>query len=63
MKETATLINIGRGPIIVESDLVEVLETHLRAVILDVFEVEPLAEDSLLWNHPKAYLTFTRFIQ
>ena len=57
MKETATLINIGRGPIIVESDLVEVLEAHLRAVILDVFEVEPLAEDSLLWNHPKAYLT------
>ncbi|NLC41707.1 MAG: hypothetical protein GX775_02495 [Erysipelothrix sp.] len=57
MKETATLINIGRGPIIVESDLVEVLETHLRAVILDVFEVEPLTKDSLLWNHPKAYLT------
>lgn len=57
MKETATLINIGRGPIVSEEALVSVLDNHLRGVVLDVFETEPLPKSSLLWKHPKAYIT------
>lgn len=57
MNEEASLINIGRGPIIVEDDLIDILDSHLHAVILDVFENEPLSKDSPLWHHPKAYLT------
>lgn len=56
-KETATLINIGRGKIIKEDDLIDILDAHLRAVILDVFEKEPLPQDSPLWSHPKAYVS------
>lgn len=51
------LINIARGPIIIESELIKVLDYHLQAVVLDVFEQEPLVSESLLWQHPKAYLS------
>lgn len=57
MKPESTLVNIGRGQILVEQDLKEVIDHHLRAVVLDVFETEPLSEDSFLWSHPKAYIT------
>jgi len=58
MKRGAGLINIGRGKLIKETDLVEVIESgHLGPVILDVFEHEPLASDSLLWSLPNVYVT------
>ena len=45
------LINVGRGPLIVESDLIKVLELQgLAGVALDVFEVEPLPAKSPLWG-------------
>lgn len=58
MKPDACLVNVGRGPVIVEQDLVEVLkEGHLRAAVLDVFEQEPLPESHPFWNLPNVYVT------
>lgn len=51
MKETAYLINVGRGGIIEEKSLVKVLnEGHLAGVGLDVFEHEPLLEDDVIYQ-------------
>ena len=45
MKPNAVIINIGRGPIIVESALVKALtERRIRGAALDVFDQEPLPE-------------------
>lgn len=49
MKKDAILINVGRGPIVVDEDLVQALEEEIiGGAALDVFEVEPLSEDSPL---------------
>lgn len=51
MKYHSYLINVGRGPIINENDLVELLnQGWFDGVGLDVFEQEPLPEDSPLLN-------------
>lgn len=61
MKKTAYLLNLGRGGIIKEDDLVEALSNHLIAgAALDVFETEPLPEDSPLLklrNNDNLFLT------
>jgi phosphoglycerate dehydrogenase-like enzyme len=45
MKSSAVIINVGRGPVIVESALVTTLtEKRIRGAALDVFDVEPLPE-------------------
>ena len=52
------IINIGRGGIINESDLLSILDTrHIAAVALDVFAEEPLPENNSLWDHPSVYVT------
>lgn len=49
MKESAILINVGRGPIVVEEDLVEALNNgEIAAAGIDVYEKEPLPETSKL---------------
>ncbi|WP_163537512.1 D-2-hydroxyacid dehydrogenase [Gracilibacillus sp. YIM 98692] len=51
MKNSAFLINIGRGPIVKEDELIQALEKEeIAGAGLDVFEKEPLPEDSPLWN-------------
>jgi phosphoglycerate dehydrogenase-like enzyme len=51
MKETAYLVNVGRGELIDEQALVEALkDKQFAGAALDVFEEEPLPEDSLLWK-------------
>jgi phosphoglycerate dehydrogenase-like enzyme len=46
MKSTACLINTSRGPLIRESDLIEVLsERKIRGAALDVYDTEPLNPD------------------
>lgn len=49
MKSNAVLINVGRGPIIVEEDLRYALDQQLiRAAGLDVLDVEPMSEQNPL---------------
>lgn len=51
MKEGAVLVNIARGGLIDEQAMCEVLEERKDLfAALDVFEAEPLAEDSPLWK-------------
>jgi phosphoglycerate dehydrogenase-like enzyme len=53
MRRTAHFVNTGRGPSVVEDDLVEALRAGwLDGASLDVFQDEPLPEDSPLWNAP-----------
>tara|TARA_B110000008_G_scaffold183191_1_gene182129 strand:- start:477 stop:1415 length:939 start_codon:yes stop_codon:yes gene_type:complete len=52
------IINIGRGSIINENDLLSILDTgHITAAALDVFAEEPLPENNSLWDHPSVYVT------
>ncbi len=49
----ARVINVGRGALVVQDDLVDALASgHLAGAALDVFEREPLPEDSPLWELP-----------
>ena len=49
MKSSAVVVNMGRGPIVVEEDLVRAIdEEKIRGAALDVFEVEPIKIDSAL---------------
>lgn len=51
MNETSIIVNIARGELIVEKDLIKTLKQRKNFyAILDVFEQEPLSNDSLLWN-------------
>jgi glyoxylate/hydroxypyruvate reductase A len=52
------LINAGRGGLQVEADILACLDDGtLRAATLDVFETEPLPDDSALWSHPRVTVT------
>ena len=52
------IINIGRGGIINEDDLLTLLsEGYIKAAALDVFTQEPLPENNSLWDHPSVYIT------
>lgn len=54
----AAVINAGRGQTLVDSDLVEALDSgHLSGASLDVFEHEPLPSSSALWTHPRIVIT------
>jgi phosphoglycerate dehydrogenase-like enzyme len=58
MKPGAVLINVARGPLVVESDLVAALRSgNLAAAGLDVTEVEPLSPASELWDLPNVIIT------
>ena len=49
MKKSAVLINVGRGPIIVEEDLATALEQGtIAAAGIDVLDAEPMREDNPL---------------
>jgi D-3-phosphoglycerate dehydrogenase len=58
MKPSATLINVARGQVVVEADLVRALEEkQIAAAGVDVTEVEPLPADSPLWERPNVIIT------
>lgn len=49
MKSSAILVNMGRGPIVVEKDLARAIEEEqIRGAALDVYETEPVGEDNIL---------------
>ncbi|TFB13876.1 D-2-hydroxyacid dehydrogenase [Filobacillus milosensis] len=51
MSEEAVFLNMGRGTTVVEADLIDALKQEkIRHAILDVFEEEPLDENSPLWE-------------
>ena len=58
LRKGACVINVSRGPILVDEDLIAALDSgHLGAAALDVFRTEPLPDDSVLWRHPKVFVT------
>ncbi|MDX8045501.1 D-2-hydroxyacid dehydrogenase [Gracilibacillus sp. S3-1-1] len=58
MKDSAILINIGRGPIVDEEALVQALEKgEIAGAGLDVFQVEPLPKESPLWEMENVMIT------
>lgn len=58
MKNSAYLINVGRGAIVDLADLTAALEAkQLAGAALDVFETEPLPAEHPLWKMPNVILT------
>src|SRR5439155_5262830 len=58
MKSDAYLINVGRGSLIDEAALLEVLQQRkIGGAALDVFEEEPLPPDSPLWDVDNLLIT------
>jgi len=54
----AHVINVSRGRVLREADLVAALDAgHVASATLDVFETEPLPADSLLWRQPNVLCT------
>jgi glyoxylate/hydroxypyruvate reductase A len=54
----AHLVNVARGNIVVEEDLVALLDDgHLAGATLDVFREEPLPSGHPFWHHRKITLT------
>ena len=58
MKPEAFLLNVGRGPLIDETALFEVLRDHkIGGAALDVFDEEPLPPGSPLWDLENLLIT------
>ena len=58
LKEPTYLINVSRGSVQVEKDIIKALDAGLLSgAFLDVFEKEPLPKNSPLWDHPKVKIT------
>lgn len=58
MPKGAQLINLGRGGHLVESDLLDALQSgQLSHAIIDVLNDEPPATEHPFWHHPNIWLT------
>ncbi len=58
LRKGAVLVNICRGAVVREPDLVEALESNrLRFAVLDVFEQEPLPPESPFWSMENVIVT------
>lgn len=57
VRPDAYLVNVARGPVVLENDLIDALKSgRLAGAALDVFEVEPLPLDSELRTLPNVVL-------
>ncbi|ACM28883.1 glyoxylate/hydroxypyruvate reductase A [Agrobacterium sp. SHOUNA12C] len=58
LKRGASIINAARGPHLVDSDLLEGLNSgQISSATLDVFHVEPLPKSHPFWTNPKITVT------
>ncbi|MGX7264969.1 phosphoglycerate dehydrogenase [Enterococcus crotali] len=58
MKAGTVFVNVGRGPSVNTNDLIHALNTEqLSFAALDVFEEEPLPDDSPLWQMENVLIT------
>lgn len=58
MKPGCVVINVGRGPVILETALIHALqEGRIRGAALDVFDEEPLPEGHPFWRMPNVLLS------
>jgi phosphoglycerate dehydrogenase-like enzyme len=58
LRPSARVINVGRGALVVEPDLVEALQAgRIAGAALDVFASEPLPTGSPLWELPGAIVS------
>ncbi|WP_407371172.1 phosphoglycerate dehydrogenase [Carnobacterium sp.] len=58
MKEGTLFVNVGRGPTVKTDDLIAALNNgQLTFAGLDVFETEPLPEESALWDREDVLIT------
>ncbi len=54
----AYLVNVARGAVVVDADLLSLLdEGHLAGAVLDVFRDEPLPPQHPFWHHPRVVVT------
>ncbi len=57
-KSDAILVNIARGAVVNENDLIDALKNGtIGGAVLDVFSTEPLCEESQLWNMKNVIIT------
>lgn len=57
-KDGSVLVNISRGAVVNENDLIDALKKEtLSGAVLDVFENEPLDENSELWDMKNVLIT------
>ncbi len=57
MKEKSVLVNVSRGGVVDSKALVEALNGKLYGAVLDVFENEPLDDNSPLWDMENVIIT------
>ena len=57
IKHGAVLVNIARGAVVETNALIAALNDNLGGAVLDVFETEPLQENSPLWDMENVIIT------
>jgi glyoxylate/hydroxypyruvate reductase A len=58
LPQGAYLVNVARGGLVVDDDLLALLDAgHLAGATLDVFHQEPLPASHRFWSHPKVFIT------